>query len=759
MGAAVAGLVSCRGGAPPDGTIPRARIDLTFDPLTSEGALMSPHPVRTSSWGIPAGVARPPGLTIVAHKDYETSVTVVTAGAPQGVPVPVDPGTTDVLVDPTPELVTVVAGRVDGPRMVHDVFTSNELSTWQSASLGDSVGVPILRIAGGLAFLDGDGAAIDVVEFGADGTVDPRGTVTVPEGESWEVLAVGRHDQKVLVACSAPGRSPFTVASTDTGATWSGPVELPHAGEKPAPSSIAVQGDTFVVIGSVDVDPEAIEGTVTSTHLTAWSTTDLAEYVVEAVPLPTGSWEGFVEADGTPVDPTPFELVAEDYARGRPGLSADGSRLEVPRYWLDSADVVERGPDGSWHLSDRQVVIAQFVREVVEGPDGFVIATDDGVVIRPHVGDRTIQGMRTSPRRATGGTGSFGPIAGGGISSWRVSSIDRDGPSATWENRTEFSFFAVHDDRLVARTDMPSGRSSLWEALLIVAEDGREALMIEPRDAATSVEYLGARGWSRDGDAWTEMSGLPAEGSFEPRSFRWTGEQYVLAGGTSVDRERSSGSVWSGRVWTSPDAASWSEVPGLPERSQVADVLEHDGVLWAAGSVEDESGTTRAAVFQGRPDGWDVTPLDEGSTSWIGSLGMIGGVLTAFGRIDGEAAAWSVPAEGTPESIYRAEDSQSRGTVTDLGSGCLLASGWTSDPEVGRGGVVWASGDGGKTWDASPVPGDHGRGDSIDLERDGDDVIVLVSTPDGPRAYRIRSAVQDIQGTSAPAAGSDGGGG
>lgn len=761
MGAAALGaLGACREKAAPDARPPRKPARLTFAPLASSSALMSPHAVRSGTFGITAGTRHAAALAVVTHRDYVSSVLTVTAGAPEGTPVPVDPRTSRVAFDPTPDLVMVIAARVEGSGLVHDLLTSSDLVSWTTSPLGEAVSTEVQEFAGGLALVNGAQDTIDVVEIAADATVAARGTLPIPEGQRWVARGLARRDDQVLVACTAPGREPFTVASRDAGATWSEPVELPPVGRGTVPRSLVVHGDTFVILGSTKVDPDAVEGAVAYTHLVAWSTGDLTTFTPETVPLPTDSWEGYVRDDGSELDPGPFELADKDYAMGSPGLAADGAGLDLPRYWLDSADVVTRAPDGSWHLSDRSVVHSQFIRDVVEGPGGFVLATDDGVVVHRSAGGGTVDGLRTSPRRDSTGTGPFGVTAGGGTTRWRVTSIVRDGPAVGWESRTDREYFTVQDEQLVARTDLPVGKDAVWTSLLAVADDGREAVVVEPRAQAQDVAYQGARGWSREGEIWSEMTGLPAEGCFDPGSFRWTGTQYVLVGSISSDRERPRDSPWVGRVWTSPDAISWSEITGLPERSHVADVVQLGEVLTAGGITTDEDGSTQATIFRHGADGWAVTSLGEvGGTSRIDTIGVIAGEIVAFGEIDDRNAAWSVPVEDAPDIIYRADGTGSRGTVTDLGSACLLAPGWCDDPEVGRGGVVWASADGGDTWDATLIPGDDGRGDSIDLERDGDDVIVLVSTPDGPRAYRIRSAVQNIQGTSAPAAGSDGGGG
>ncbi|QNN82922.1 hypothetical protein H3H54_03510 [Brachybacterium sp. Z12] len=94
--------------------------------------------------------------------------------------------------------------------------------------------------------------------------------------------------------------------------------------------------------------------------------------------------------------------------------------------------------------------------------------------------------------------------------------------------------------------------------------------------------------------------------------------------------------------------------------------------------------------------------------------------------------------------------------MIDLGEGALITGGWIDRPaaedgddgeeQTGIGACIWASLDGGETWDATMIPGQEGRFPTVTLLEDGENVLVLLDDPDLPRGNRIVQARADVLG-------------
>lgn len=177
--------------------------------------------------------------------------------------------------------------------------------------------------------------------------------------------------------------------------------------------------------------------------------------------------------------------------------------------------------------------------------------------------------------------------------------------------------------------------------------------------------------------------------------------------------------------------------------------------LIGLGQLTDEDAGHHPATFVRRGEDWTVVPLaDAPYGSSVDGAAVVQGKTIVDGWWGARAAQWTLSADGALDQTYLADDFASRGRTIDLGDGALLAAGWIDRPAVeergeeqaGIGSCLWASLDGGATWDATMLPGQDGRFPGVSLIAEGENVLALLDDPDLPRGYRVVQARADVLG-------------
>lgn len=724
---------------------------------------MAPHPVLVAETTLPSGIGRPFGHVLATYRDYVCSAVVVTVDTPTGHALPIAEDTVGLLGWTRPDTAAVLAERPDGETLAYDLHLSADLVTWGSATVTGEVRRRIVAAGDGLVVFDREESSIRVASLADDGALTDLAPIEVPEGERWDAQHVAAYERSIGVVLIRPGADPFLVVSTDEGSTWGEPVALTSAGRDRETTGIAVHDGTFVVTGTHVVDPGDVDGTVTYSHPIAWSTADGTAVTEEAVPLPVFGLDGYVTRDGAPIETsTPWSDA--DYEVGTPILASDGSELFLGMGRADTYDLARRRPDGSWATDSPEVYLPQLVRTVAADGSGAILRADEKVWVHAAGAPQPVDSVELSAPRTTETTGPDSRAHAGGTTRWKTSTVRRVGVDAGWINAATTRWFTVRPDRLEPAGDVPVERDQTFDVLFEAADDGTLGMFAELPSRLTSEggiaeDAQGVGGWIRVEDGtWAPVSGLPTAGSFIGTSFRQIGASYHLTGATAANRRRVEDSPWTGALWTSPDARSWTADGSFPPRSRVSDLALLGEELVAVGHTWGEDDVDHAALFRRTGEQWTPTPVGGGSRSVARAARLVAGALLVSGTEDGLAVDWEIAADGSAREVYRATDESSRGPILDLGEGALLATGWRRAPSGGGGAVIWVSSDGGKHWDITPIPGEAGRYDDASLMWDGEDVIVLVDTPDGPHAYRIVRAQADVLSATSARGASDGGG-
>lgn len=755
--APVLGLAGCRPEEKDPAPRPPAGVELT--PLTSAGELMAPHPVLLAAQPLGAGEGRPLGLVLATYRDYASSASVITVDVPAGHPVPIAKDAVGLRGCARPDAAVLLVERPAGATVTYDLHVSGDLVTWSTSTVSGTLRRPIAALGDGVAVFELEGAALRVARLADDGALTDLAPVTFPEAERWSAVAVAAHESTIVIVCTRPGADPVTVASVDAGASWGAPVALTTDGQEPSPIAITVQQGTFVVVGTHSVDPGEVAGAVRYDHPVAWSSTDGRELRMERVPLPTFGREGYERADGTPIDPS-SPLADQDYRVGEPSLGEGGGVLSVGLGHEDTYEVAQRRADGSWSVGGSMVFVDALVRRVLADAGGAVLLSDEQVWVHAAGSGPAQAALEIGAERSSEGTGSAATSAGGGTTRWATSAVKRVDADVAWTSTDTEAWFSIAGDRLSVVADAPVRGDDTFGALLGVADDGLTGLFVEPLPALGDGSFArGAQGWVRPaGGAWTAVSGLPSTGSFSGQSIRRLEGAYWLAGGTARNRLRPEDSPWSAVLWTSTDAVTWQPVGSFPEDTLATDValLGDEVVVVGVTAVGEQD--QRAVLFRRSGEGWTPTPLGSEARSQAQVTSVVAGELQVHGTEGDRRVAWTIAADGSASQTYAATELESRGPILDLGDGALLATGWRRSAAGGGGAVIWVSSDGGEHWDTTPIPGEAGRSDDADLVRDGEDVVVVVSTPDGPHGYRITDARADVLSATTVRGASDAGG-
>ena len=755
------GLAGCDGVSLPWST-PRATV--TLAPMTTAAELQPEMPVYREDWGISPSSERPMAMLVHRERALEADLWAVTFEEPEGLAVPIDPLTTGLVVDGHGETVRVFASRVVDAARRTVMHTSTDLVEWGSVDVDGGIGAALVAAGDGLVATSQRDGELQVWDVSDDGAATALTPVPVPEGQKWSVQAVGRADDAVLVAIDRKGTSEeaaVVVSSSDGGVTWSAPTPLPGDADQKSVHAIFAQDGAFVLVGSWRTAVDWDEHTRTS-RAAAWTGAGAEGLHAEEVPLPRWGLENFHQHDGRgELDPdTPIDFT--DLSAGRPVRSPDGSEISVPTWWGDDMRMLRRDADGTWSAGEPKEYVPAYVLEAVGDATGTIFR-ENGRVYVQEAGSSEEAGLRVDPARglsvasAATGTGLAGRIT------WTTSTIDRGAEQINWRSPTYGTAFGAGEgDQLVRRNESLLGTAKP-RSVHIHRLDGDLTLCTGVVPVGDPLAEPGfAVEASTDHSTWQSVTGLPrSENDVAVGEASTVDGVHYLPVAEWIFPEDGGPSVLTPRLYSSTDGIAWEAVPppvpDHPEPEKAAlgahvDVMTSvDGVLIGLGSVIDALDEWSPVTFVQDGEIWRTVPLDGAvrgdSIAGVGDDGVHGSVAGRTGR-------WSLTADGTLTETYRADDRGRRGPALDLGEGALLAGGWIDVPagtegddgEVGIGACLWASLDGGESWQATMLPGQEGRFPDVHVRAQGDDVLVILDDPDVPHGYWIRGARADVLG-------------
>lgn len=754
------GLAGCDGVSLPWST-PRATV--TLAPMTTAAELQPEMPVYREDWGISPGSERPMAMLVHRERALEADLRAVSLEEPEGVAVPIDPLTTGLVVDGHGETVRVYASRVVDAARRTVMHTSTDLVEWGSVDVDGGIGADLVAAGDGLVATSQRDGELQVWDVSDDGAVTALTPVPVPEGQKWSVQAVGRADDAVLVAIDRKGTSEeaaVVVSSSDGGMTWSAPTPLPGDADQKSVHAIFAQDGAFVLVGSWRTAVDWDEHTRTS-RAAAWTGTGVEDLRTETIPLPMWEVEKFIDDErGDLASDTPIDFF--DLSVGHPVRTAEGAEICATTYWGDDMRLLLRAVDGTWSVGDSEMFAPTHVIEVVGDSTGMIFRENGRVYVRA-AGGSDFAGLRVDPARglsiatAATGAGHTGRIT------WTTYSITRSSERiSAWPSEYGTAFGADEDNQLVRRNE-PSLGTAKPRGVRIHHLDGDLVLCT---GFVSGDDPLAEPGFvvevSTDHSTWQSAVGLPQIESFmrhgEARSV--DGVHY-LPFAEWIDPEGGGPVVLTPRLYSSDDGISWEPVPApVPEHPEpekaalgasLLEVTSIDGVLLCLGELIDALDKSTPVIFVQDGESWKTVPFEGAlrgdSLDGTGDDGV-------HGTVAGRSARWSLAADGTLTETYRSDDRASRGPALDLGEGALLAGGWIDVPagseddagETGIGACLWASLDGGESWQATMLPGHEGRFPDVHVRADGDDVLVILDDPDVPHGYWIRDARADVLG-------------
>lgn len=754
------GLAGCDGVSLP-WSPPRATVTLT--PMTTAAELQPEMPVYRNDWGISPGSERPMAMLVHRERALEADLWAVTFEEPEGLAVPIDPLTTGLVVDGHGETVRVFASRVvDGARRTV-MHTSTDLVEWASVDVDGGISAALVAAGDGLVATSQRDGELQVWDVSDGGVVTALTPVPVADGEKWSVQAVGRADDAVLVAIDRKGTSEeaaVVVSSSDGGATWSDPRSLPGDADQKSVHAIFAQDGAFVLVGSWRTAVDWDEHTRTS-RAAAWTGAGAEDLRAETIPLPMWELEKFVEDDRGDLAPdTPIDFF--DLSVGHPVRTVDGTEICVPTYWGDDMRLLGRAVDGTWSAGDSEGFVSTHVIEVVGDPTGMIFRENGRVYVRA-TGSSEEAGLRIDPAR---GLSIATEATGAGLTgriTWTTYSIVRSSEQISAQSVGYGTAFGADEDNQLVRRNEPSLGTARPEAARIHRLDGGLSLctgfvpegdpLAEPGFAAEA---------STDHSTWQTVTGLPRiESAMRHGEARSIEGAHYLPIAEWIEPEGGGPAVLTPAIFRSKDGINWesvpSPVPDHPEPEKAAlgvdiqEIIAVDGVLLCLGEVIDALDESRPVTFVQDGESWRVVPL-EGAVRGDSLDGT--GHDGVHGTVAGRSVRWTLAANGTLTETYRADDLGSRGPALDLGEGALLAGGWIDVPagtegddgEVGIGACLWASLDGGESWQATMLPGQEGRFPDVHVRAQGDDVLVILDDPDVPHGYWIRGARADVLG-------------
>lgn len=744
---------------------PRARV--TLSPLTTAAELVPEDPVLREEWALSPLGGRALGLAVHREASLAAELGITTLAGEEPLPVPIDSAASTIAVDGHSDPVRVYTTTVQEGRRSTSMLTSSDLADWTTTDLGTVIDRSIVAVGDGLVASGARAGTVQLWDVSAEGTVQPLAPIPVPE-EDWRVTSLARDGEKLLVAISrrSPEQdwTPALLSSVDSGASWSAPASLPDAGQDATIREVLVQAGTFVVLGlheaGVDWDEER-----TYRRPVAWTGVPGEELTREEIPLPLWGIENFHQYDGRgALSPdTPLDFV--DLSLGLPVLVADGTELMAPVYFADDCRALRRDKDGTWSASKAGRYAQHALFEAVLDETGQLYRVHHQLRASPADSPKDTERLRFAQARdlviaqdapAEGISGSF---------SWEIGYMERSTESIRWATRSDRYLLGVEGERIVAHFEPRLGRVDPSSAAVHHLAGGITVYAGVVPERQEGEEWGFTAMVSIDGGSWEPTTGLPS-----PENGVWPGTATTLDGvhhlpfAEWVPTDGASGSVLTPTLFTSEDGIAWEEAPapqieradeGPGARGGRIGVLTMLGeVMIGIGNLTDEDGVHHPATFVREGEEWRVVPLEDAPRgSGLDGVTTVAGGTIVHGRWGSEAAQWTLSAEGTLERTYLADETASRGRMIDLGGGALLAGGWIDRPATddrdeneltGIGACLWASLDGGETWDATMIPGQEGRFPAVSLIEEGENVLVLLDDPDLPRGYRITEAGADV---------------
>jgi len=756
------GLVGCDGMRLPWSPPPRATV--TLSPLNTATELQPDEPVIRGCWSLSPSSERPMSMLMRREKSLETDLWAVTLAEPEGVPVPVDPSTTGIVPDGHGETVRVYATRVEDGGRRTTMHSSIDLAEWAIAEV-DGLSGRALHVAGdGLVVAQQRDSELQLWAVAEGGGATSLSPIAVPDGEKWTAISVARSDETLLLVVERAGTVEERIAvvsSADGGTSWSAPAMLPGDGEdKTVRGVLAVDGQ-FVLVGRWKVPVEWDES-ISHTRAVAWSGAGADGLVVEDVPLPLWGLENFTQDDGRGSLAPDTSIDFTDLDVGLPVRPADGTGVCVTTFWGDDIRVLRRAADGTWSVGASEAFAPVYVLDAIGDSTGALFRANGGVHAQASGGEEQT-GLRADPSR---GLAISAGATGAGITgriTWTDHSITRSDEQISWRTPSYGTAFGVdEEDRLVQRAEprLGSGRPRS----ILVHRLGRDVTLCTGMvsDDSGSGRFELAAEVSTDLSTWQSVTGLPTtENDLSFGHARTVDGVHYLPYSEWIGPEGGGPAVLTPRLYRSEDGIAWEAVrapmPAHPEPEKAAsgasllEVTSVGGVLIGLGTVIDVMDESRPVIFVQDGEVWATVPVEGAvagdSLDGTGDDGM-------HGSMAGRAVRWTLAADGSLTETYRSDDRRGRGPALDLGEGALIAGGWIDTPagtedvdgEAGIGACLWASLDGGETWQATILPGQDGRFPEVHVRAEGDDVLVILDDPDVPHGYWIRDARADVLG-------------
>ncbi|MCG7310197.1 hypothetical protein [Brachybacterium sp. ACRRE] len=773
---------------------PRRKVALEMSEVDVSPGLVTSSPVRTGFWGEGA-VGDLPGIGLMSTLSSTGEASIRTfVGGRVGATLDIEPSTSNRASETFEGRVRVLTQHVVDGAYVSELWTSADGDAWDSRGLGGSIPAVVEALRDGVAVLQVRAGTVRVLTIDGEATVTERTAIALPGSGDWTVSDVARTGDTILVlldsgVSSAPGHA---VVSTDGGATWGEPQEIPAsrgAVSSGADACIA-QGKEIVIVGVRDADPKSVKGTYEYSYPAAWVRGADGKITEEKVPLPTFALEGFEETStGKAIDPdSPLEDI-DAWVSGLRG-GADGPVL-MSVGWANRFAAASRSTAGKWSTQTQTygaTDLLDFAMLSNGREDQTLIVTTTAVWGAQGLMDVDFDAGALAVTDPTLGVSDMLPGPDGLLlmtkdTTWlsKDSKESEDGNALLWSGwasaPTSVPFHVA--DGLIAKggagTEKALEHVDVPVMAMAVDPDGGVILSgieVSEGDVKVKGSLLFAR--PAGDDAWRTPTGLPDDGDFEPASLTGIGDAQYLCGVHRAAFRYDDDTPRSAQVWASDDGIAWEQRGAASDDDRIVGVAQVDDEVIGIGTRAESTGSTgttdapsggeqsapedaagddggadegsssRAAIFRLEGDIWKPTPFGGGTSSSVDWVDRTGSNVLIHGEVDGNEVIWTLGEDGTPVETSRFDDTSARYAGLDLGGGAMLATGWVNDPGRMVSGVVWASADGGAHWDATPIPAFEGRFPSKTLVPDGDDVVVVAADDWGLAGYAIKDAAKQI---------------